>query len=335
MNLKKFFGILFISVTLCSFTNAQKKLKIVTTIFPEYDWVRQITGTNNKDIELTLLTKNGVDMHSYLPSVQDITKISNADLFIYVGGESDRWVPNAIKNSVNKKQIAISLLELLGEKVKSEEFKEGMQAEEHEHHHDHNHEAEEHDHHDEDESEEEEEELDEHVWLSISNTKIICNTICNELCKLDSENSAKYNSNLKNYLKQLDDLDTEYKNTLKNSKQQTVIFGDRFPFRYLTDEYHLDYFAAFAGCSAETEASFKTVIFLANKLDELKTNSVFQIENSTGKLAKTVIQNSNSKNAKIITLNSMQSVSAKDIKKGADYLSIMKDNLTKLKEGLN
>ena len=318
MNLKKIFGILFISVTLCSFTNAQKKLKIVTTIFPEYDWVRQITGTNNKDIELTLLTKNGVDMHSYLPSVQDITKISNADLFIYVGGESDRWVPNAIKNSVNKKQIAINLLELLGEKVKSEELKEGMQLEEHDH--------------DDDESEEEEEELDEHVWLSISNTKIICNTICNELCKIDRENSVLYKNNLKNYLKQLDDLDAEYKNTLKNCKHQTLIFGDRFPFRYLTDDYNLDYFAAFAGCSAETEASFKTVIFLANKLDELKTNSVFQIENSTGKLAKTVIQNSNSKNAKIITLNSMQSVSAKDIKKGADYLSIMKDNLVKLKE---
>ena len=334
MNQKKVFSLLLISVVMCSFLSAQKKLKIVTTIFPEYDWVRQITGTNNKDIELTLLTKNGVDMHSYLPSVQDITKISNADLFIYVGGESDSWVPNAIKNSVNKNQITINLLKLLGEKVKSEELKEGMQLEEHVPHHDHDHEDEDH-HHDEDESEEEEEELDEHVWLSISNTKIICNTICNELCKIDRENSVKYKNNLKNYLKQLNDLDTEYKNTLKNSKQQTVIFGDRFPFRYLTDEYNLDYFAAFAGCSAETEASFKTVIFLANKLDELKTNSVFQIENSTGKLAKTVIQNSNSKNAKIITLNSMQSVSAKEIKKGTDYLSIMKDNLTKLKEGLN
>ncbi len=332
MNPKKVFSLLLISVVMCSFLSAQKKLKIVTTIFPEYDWVRQITGTNNKDVELTLLTKNGVDMHSYLPSVQDITKISNADLFIYVGGESDSWVPNAIKNSVNKNQIAISLLELLGEKVKSEELKEGMQLEEHVPHHDHDHEDEDHDH---DDDESEEEELDEHVWLSISNTKNICNTICNELCKIDIENSVKYKNNLKNYLKQLDDLDTEYKNTLKNSKHKTVIFGDRFPFRYLTDEYHLDYFAAFAGCSAETEASFKTVIFLANKLDELKTNSVFQIENSTGKLAKTVIQNSNSKNAKIITLNSMQSVSANDIKKGADYLSIMKDNLTKLKEGLN
>ncbi len=342
--------ILAFAQTGCSKAKNTKKtdgLKIVTTIFPEYDWTKNILGENAENAELTLLLDNGVDLHSYQPSIQDIAKISTADIFIYVGGESDKWVNDALKNAENKDMKVINLMETLGDKVKAEEIKEGMQAEE-EHHHDeddhheaeehhhedgHDHEAEEHHHHHHDD--EKETEYDEHVWLSLRNAKVLSAEIASVLCEKDPANAASYKANLASYLEKLSELDTEYAAAVKAGSKKTVLFGDRFPFRYLTDDYGLDYFAAFVGCSAETEASFETVIFLAKKADELGLNSVLKIESGDGRIARTIIENTNAKNAKVLTMDSLQSVTKKQAEKGTTYLSVMKENLQILKTALN
>ncbi len=336
MKLKKLItGIaIFLSVAASTFA----KTKIVTTIFPEYDWVREIVGDKASEFELTLLIKNGTDLHSYRPSFQDIIKISEADIFIYVGGESDSWVKDVLKSAKNKDMIVINLMEQLGDKVKAEEFVEGMQHEhedEHEHKHEHEH-AEnghhhEHHHHDN----EEEIENDEHVWLSVRFAKLFCNVIADSICKKDAANASVYKKNLSAYSAELDKLDQKFSETVKNSKKNVLLFGDRFPFRYFVDDYEIKYYAAFIGCSAETEASFDTVIFLAKKLDEHNLNAVCKIEKGNGKIAKTIIKSSKNKKAKIFTLDSMQSTTENDIKKGVGYLSIMQSNLEVIKEALN
>lgn len=312
-------------------------IKIVTTIFPEYDWTREIIGTQSENTELALLMNNGTDLHSYQPSIQDIAKISTADIFIYVGGESDGWVKDALKNVRNKNIIALNLMELLGDKVREEEIIEGMQAEEEddEHHHEHHHDDED-EHHEEHHHHEDEDEIeyDEHVWLSLRNAKICCNAICEALCKTAPENATAYKTNLTAYSEKLDDLDSRISKTVSASAQKTLLFGDRFPFRYFVDDYSLNYYAAFVGCSAETEASFETIIFLAKKVDELGLNSVCQIESGTGKIARTIIQSSKNKNASVLTFDSMQSVNSTDIKNGTTYLSIMENNLETLKKAL-
>ena len=305
------------------------KVSIVTTIFPEYDWVRQLLGDKSENTELTLLLGNGVDLHSYQPSIQDVAKISTADIFIFVGGESDGWVKDALKNAKNKEMIVLNLMEILGDKVKEEEIVEGMECEEEEDH-DHDHEdAEEHHHHHNDE----EAEYDEHVWLSLKNAKVICEVITEALCQKDSKNAATYQNNLSEYIAQLDELDWVYSSVINNASKDTLIFGDRFPFRYLVDDYNLNYYAAFVGCSAETEASFKTVIFLANKMDEFDSNYIFKIESGDDKLAKTIIQNSGKKNAQVLILNSMQSVTSKQAE-DTSYIKIMSENLQTLQKGL-
>ncbi|WP_022930899.1 metal ABC transporter substrate-binding protein [Treponema bryantii] len=347
MNVKKIIAGAAILLALTSSVFAAKakksdkktdKLKVVTTIFPEYDWTREILGDNAKNVELTLLLGNGVDLHSYQPSIQDIAKISTADIFIYVGGESDGWVKDAFKNAKNKNMKVINLLETLGDKVKAEEVKEGIQAEEeeddeHEHHHDgdHDHEAEEHHHHHDDEDEVE---YDEHVWLSLRNAKIFSAEITAALCEKDAANAAAYKANLASYTARLDALDAKYAAAVKAGSKKTILFGDRFPFRYLVDDYGLDYFAAFVGCSAETEASFETVIFLAKKADELGLNTVLKIESGDGKIARTIVQNTKKKNARVLTMDSIQSTTAKQAAAGTTYLKIMEENLTVLVEAL-
>ena len=500
----------------------ENKIKVVTTIFPEYDWAREVIGEKADDVELTLLLNNGVDLHSYQPSVKDIAKIQDADIFVYVGGESDEWVEDVLKNVKKPNQKVINLLEVLGDKVKAEEIVEGM---EHEHHHEHGHDDDEHGHehhdshahshaseihaddikdrslsefngewqslypilvsgkleeyvehqaeekgksekemqkeieakwncgaklvkidgnkitltydngksvsgtyryagyavkkndegkitnvrykfetkdknapkyvmfndhgfepakevahfhfyfgdnnfeefmnskvnsyfvgsklsahecedlllgrnHDEhgheehDHDHEEEEELDEHVWLSLKNAQILTAAICDALCQADSKNAEIYRKNLASYNKKLADLDAKYEAAVKAGSKNTLVFGDRFPLRYLVDDYGLKYFAAFSGCSAESEASFKTIVFLSEKVNELDLQRVCQIESGNGKIAKTVISNSKNKKAKVLTLDSLQSTTAKQIKKGATYYGAMEKNLEVLKEAL-
>ena len=478
-----------------------QKLKVVTTIFPEYDWAKAVLGDKAENAELTLLLKNGVDLHSFQPSAEDIAKISEADLFIYVGGESDGWVDDALKEAKNKNMKVINLMEVLGDKAKEEEMKEGMQESEHEHEHEHSHgkevstfedsevkdrslsdwkgewqsayplaksgaldeafkekaektgkmtaeeykayylkgyesdiakinidgdtisftdesgktvksaykylgtyiqnwstgtkaamyrfEAEdknsgapiyveindhmiepaepEHfhirfsnesfdaikdpesywptfypaamtaeevndefagrDHH-------EETEYDEHVWLSLKNAELYVNKIAEDLSALDAANAENYKKNAEAYNKQLSELDTQYADVVKNAANKYLLFGDRFPFRYLVDDYGLDYSAAFVGCSADTEASFETVRFLAEKVDEKKLNNILVIENSDQKIANTIQQNTQEKNQKILVLDSMQSVTEKNIADGETYLGVMQKNLEVLKQAL-
>ncbi len=468
-----------------------KQLQVVTTIFPEYDWVREIMGSQADSAQITMLLDNGTDLHSYQPTAEDILKISTCDLFIYVGGESDEWVEDALREATNKDMKVINLLETLGDQVKTEEMVEGMQESEHDHDHggefeesdiqdrtlsefagewislypllldgkldeylehkaeddetataetyrekytaswvceadhiaiagdtitftyqdghtvsadyqyagyavkraddgsisnvryqfqtdnaaapryvqfnDHGHEPGEvehfhiyfgndgfdaltnsktnpyfmpaalsteeileeltgHDHH-------HEEEADEHVWLSLKNAQALCGAITNALAEIDPDNAASYQANNTAYCAKLSSLDGQYQAAVDAATQKTILFGDRFPFRYLVD-YGLSYYAAFVGCSAETEASFETVMFLAGKVDELGLNSVCTIEKSDQKIAQTIVQSIQKKNQQILTMDSMQSTTSQDVSSGANYLSIMEGNLETLKDAL-
>lgn len=311
------------------------KLHVLTTIFPEYDWVMNILGDQSVNANVTMLLDNGVDLHSYQPTVDDIVNISTCDLFIYVGGESDDWVNDALKEATNQNMIVLNLLEILGDTVKEEEIVEGMEVEE-EHDHGHDDHAEDEDHEEDHHHEEEEEEIeyDEHVWLSLRNASLFCTAFADALSELDAENAETYRANATAYQERLDALDAEYRAALDGANGKTILFGDRFPFRYLTDDYGLTYYAAFVGCSAETEASFETVVFLASKVDELGLNSICQIESSDGSLARTIRDNTQSKDQEILTLDSMQATTASDVADGASYLSIMETNLALLKAAL-
>ncbi len=312
---------------------AEKKLSIVCTIFPEYDWVRQILGSQADHAEITMLLDNGVDLHSYQPTADDIIKISTCDLFVYVGGESDTWVKDALKEATNKDMVVINLLDVLGDTVKEEEVVEGMEADDH----DHDHEDEDHQSAEDESHEEHEEgpEYDEHVWLSLKNAKTLCAYMTDQLSDLDPAHADAYQTNGDAYLKQLDGLDREYQAAVDGGSVNTLLFGDRFPFRYLVDDYGLNYYAAFVGCSAETEASFETIAFLANKIDELGLNGVLTIEGAQHKIAQTIVDNTAEKNQAILTMDSMQSVTSKDVEAGETYLSIMQSNLDVLKTALN
>ena len=319
--------------------DANKKFSVVCTIFPEYDWIRQLVGDKKDNYEITYLLDKGVDLHSYQPTAEDIAKIANCDLFVYVGGESDGWVNDALKESKNDKMQVVNLLETLGTNVKTEEVVEGMQDDEHDHDHDHDdkdHDDKDHDHEDadHDHDHEEETEYDEHVWLSLRNATALVNTLAEKLQTIDPENKDYYAGTAADYTAKLGDLDSRYLATIKKAKVKTVLFGDRFPFRYLVDDYGLKYYAAFVGCSAETEASFETVAFLAKKTDDLKLKSVLVIENSDQKIAKKIVETTKDKNQNIVVLNSMQSITNEDIANGATYLSIMESNLKALASAL-
>ncbi len=293
---------------------ASNKLNIVTTIFPAYDWVREILGDETDRAEITTLLDSGVDLHSYQPTVDDIVKISDCDLFLYVGGESDGWVDDALKNAPNKDRKVIRLLDVLGDSAKAEETVAGMQEEEHDH--------------------EEEAEYDEHIWLSLKNAQVLVAAISEALQESDPARKDTYAANAAAYAEKLSALDGEYRAAVDSGKYKTLLFGDRFPFRYLADDYGLDYYAAFPGCSAETEASFETVSFLAGKMDALGLPCVLTIEGTQHKIAETVVQNTAQKNQQVLTMDSMQAVTANDASSGVSYLSIMEKNLSVLKKAL-
>ena len=260
-----------------------------------------------------MLLDNGVDLHSYQPTADDLIKISDCDLFVYVGGESDEWVEDALKSAANKDRKVINLLEILGDSVKEEETVEGMQEEEGDH---------------------EEKEYDEHVWLSLKNAQTLVGAISAALQELDPGNKDTYATNAAAYIEKLSALDGEYQAAVDAATYKTLLFGDRFPFRYLVDDYGLSYYAAFVGCSAESEASFETVSFLAKKVEELKLPCVLTIEGKNHKIAETIVQNTAGKNQKILTMDSMQSTTSQDVARGTTYLSLMAKNLDVLKEAL-
>ena len=357
-------------ITACSTNNApaadSKNLQIVTTIFPEYDWVMNILGDNPANAEVTMLLDNGADLHSYQPTASDILKISTCDVFVYVGGESDEWVDDVLKEATNKDMVVINLMDELGNAVKEEEIIEGMEGHDHEHDHDddedHDHEEEDHDHehdehdedhdhdhdeHDEDHDDEDldhdhehhheegEVEYDEHVWLSLKNASVLVGAISEAIAKADSANAATYRANASAYIDKLNALDKEYSDMVSAAARNVLVFGDRFPFRYMIDDYSLVYYAAFVGCSAESEASFETITFLAGKVDENSLTSVITIEGKEHKIAETIISNTATKDQKILTLDSMQTTTMADVKNGITYISVMESNYEVLKEALN
>ena len=292
----------------------QPKLKIVATTFPQYDWIREIIGKDNTNVDLQLLMKNGGDLHSYQPTAGDIANIADANLFVYVGGESDEWVDDALKEKTNKDMKVVNMMQTLGDDIDEEE--EGLEKE-----------SEDHDH--------EEIEYDEHVWLSLKRAQKIVKAIADELGELDSTNAKKYQENAEAYIAKLAALDKSYESTVNTVKNKTWIFADRMPFHYLAKDYGITTYAAFNGCSTETNASFNTIVSLAKYADELGIKHIMTIEGSDKKLAKAVIENTTDKNQDILTLNSLQSVSQSDIDKGLTYYGAMEENLKVLAQSFN
>lgn len=297
-------------------------INIVTTIFPVYDWVMRILGDQSANAEVTMLLDTGVDLHSFQPTAEDILKISSCDLFIYVGGESDGWVDKAMQETTNSDIVVINLLDALGDTVKEEDAVEGMQ------------ETHGHEHGESEDHEQEEIEYDEHVWLSLRNASVLVASISEAIQKIDPGNEEMYKKNTALYVEKLDALDAEYQAAVDGASVNTLLFGDRFPFRYLVDDYGLSYYAAFAGCSAETEASFETIAFLSQKVDELSLPAVMTIEGTDQRIAETIVGNTRTKSARILTMDSMQSTTAKDVQNGTTYLSVMEKNLSVLKDAL-
>lgn len=311
-------AIMFISIISLSGCNKKednKKLKIVTSNFPSFDLARAVVK-DNKNIDLKMLLKPGSDMHHFDATPKDIKDILSSDVFIYNGGESDEWIDKILKDIDKKKTTVIKLMDLV--KVVEEEHVEGME-EEHDHDHDHDH-------------DEEEKEYDEHVWTSPVNAKKIVSSIKEAMIKKDEKNKNIYEKSASKYTSELDKIDNEFKEIVKNAKRKEIVFGDRFPLRYFVDTYGLKYSAAFPGCSEETEASAKTIKFLINKVKDNKIPVVFHIELSDKKIASSIAKETG---AKVREFKTAHNLSQKDFDKGVTYLDIMKDNIKVLKEALN
>ena len=320
--MKKFFALILICtlcLALCACGQQAQApetdggVNIVATVFPAYDFARQIAGD---DGNVTLLIPPGSEAHSYEPTPQDIIRIQNCDLLVCNGGESEAWL-DEILGGMGKEIPTVVMLDCVD--ALTEEDKDGMQVHEH---HDHDHDHDEH----------EDEEYDEHVWTSPVNAQLICRAISAALCQADPAHASDYTARCVDYCAELQELDADFRGVIVNAKRHTLIFADRFPFRYLVEDYGLEYYAAFPGCSAESEASFETMATLINKTKETGTPYVFIIDGSDGSIAEAVCK---ATGAGTLTLDSCQSVSADDIAAGESYLGAMTDNLTKLKEALN
>ncbi len=312
--MKKFVSVILCTalcmIFMCSCGNTianDEGLKIVCTAFPQYDYIKNILGTEEG---LTLLLDDGADLHSYEPTAADIIEIGSADLFVYIGGISDAWVEGALKSANSDTLKTVALMDLV--ETYEVDYVAGMEKEEHNH--------------------DEEHERDEHIWLSLRNSAEITKALCDMICEIDSANAEKYKANAENYINSLNSLDNEYKSVIESAERNTLLFADRFPFRYLVEDYSLEYHAAFSGCSSESEASFQTMAFLIDKTKELALPAVVIIEGSDGSIANMICEETG---AKKLTLDSCQSVSSADIEQGANYLDIMKSNLEILKEALN
>ena len=294
----------------------QEGLKIVCTSFVQYDFIRNIIGSEDN---LILLNKNGADMHGFEPTAKDIVEIRTASLFVYVGGASDKWVERTINSTENHDLKAVAMMDYVEtmtlEEVETLEYGEG---------HTHNHDEHSHDHSPED--------ADEHIWLSLKNSIRIINGLCNEICEIDPDNADKYKANTASYIAKLEALEKEYESAFTNSERNVLLFADRFPFAYLTHDYGVSHLAAFTGCSSESEITAETFAHLIEHTNELSLPCILALEGSDGKTAKTV---SEATGAKVLTVDSLQSVSETDISNGANYYDIMKNNLEIFKEALN
>ena len=293
-------------------TKNHEKISIVATNFPAYDFARAVAGDK---ADIKLLIKPGAETHDFEPTPSDIIDIKNSKFFVYTGGESDEWIEDILSDIDVKKTKLIKMMDSV--EVVEEETVEGM---EHEHEHEHEH-----------EEDEEEIEYDEHVWTSLKNAQKIVNKIKDELVQISPEHKDDFEKNAEEYNKKLNKLDKEFEEIVENGNRKVVIFGDRFPLRYFVEDYGLKYFAAFSGCSEQTEASSKTIAFLVDKVKSEKIPVVLKIEMSNGNIARTIAKETG---AKVLTFNTAHNVSADDFRNGKTYAKIMEDNLVVLKEAL-
>lgn len=276
----------------------ETKLQIVCTSFPAYDFAREIAGDR---AELTLLIKPGSEVHSYEPTPKDMIRIQESDLFICNGGESEQWAETLITPKLN----TIYMMDCVDT---VEESADGIYN-----------------------AEDGEPELDEHVWTSPLNAIKISEEICNALCKLDTDNAEAYKTNFAAYKAQLMALDREFRQVIKNSGKHTLVFADRFPMRYFALEYGLDCYAAFPGCSSDTEPSAKTVAYLIDRVREDKIPAVLYMEFSNQKMADVICEDTGCRK---LPFYSAHSVSAEQFEQGVSYLDLMRINLNSLKEAL-
>lgn len=299
--------ILSVSIfTLIKLGQNKRTTDIISSNFAGYDFARAITGNESR---VSMLLKPGAEVHDYEPTPEDIINIKNADLFIYTGGESDKWVENLLKDNEIPEAKTLRLMDLV--EVKEEELSDDMEM--HEHHH------------------EEDVEYDEHVWTSPVNAIKLVNGIKDKLSDLHPENEDIYAKNATSYISRLSDIDQKIRNIISSSNKKELIFGDRFPFRYFTDEYGLTYYAAFSGCSEQTEASSQTIAYLINKAKSDNIKTILKIELTSDALAKTI---ADEVGAKVMTLNAAHNISSTDFNKGVTYADIMDGNIEVLKEAL-
>ena len=308
--------------------NGQDSPVILCAGFSEYDWARNILGDNSGGLTLSLLNDSGIDMHSYQPSVADMARLSNCDLLIYTGGISEYWINEATENSEDGKFDILSLMDYFTE---NPSLFPTYEQDEHDHDHGHKHE---HDVDDADEHEHEHE-ADEHIWLSVKMAPVFCEAIAERIFALDPANADYYQENLASYCKELAALDAEFTDTVANAKCDVLLFADRYPFTYLMQDYGIHCHAAFSGCSAETEASFETIIDLAEDLNTDNLSHIVILKGSTDELAQTIIKAAGASQIGIETLDSLQSVTADDIEGGLTYITAMQQNKEVISECLN
>ncbi|MEE0913218.1 MAG: metal ABC transporter substrate-binding protein [Ruminococcus sp.] len=300
--------------------NSSGKISIVTSIFPYYDFVKNIAGDK---AEIKLLLSPGNEPHNYEPSPSDIVAIENCDIFIYNGGESDEWVESvleSLENSTMKQMKMMDYVTLLHE-----------QSTDHDHSHTHIHEEDEEENHSEESEHSHEEEYDEHIWTSVRNAEKLSTAITDALCEVDSDNSDYYRNNCDEYSSKLKKLDESITETVENSTHNTVVFGDRFPFLYFVTDYDLEYECAFPGCNSNTEPSISTVTHMIDFVREEDIPVVFYLEFSNGKTAKLIAEDTG---AKTMRFSSCHNVTKDEFKQGVSYISLMEQNLEALKEAL-
>lgn len=298
-----------IAILTCSQNVMAKELNIIATNFPQYDFVKNITKDK---ANVTMLLKIGAEAHSYEPTPKDLIAIEKSDLFVYNGGENDEWIENFLKDNLSKLNSFAFTKEV---SLRAEEEVEGMQPEAEEEHEDG-----------------EEQGFDEHVWTSPKNDEVILNKLCEAIVKLDPENKDYYEKNASDYINRFKELDQKYSEVISTSKNKTLVFGDRFPLLYFAKDYGLNYYAAFKGCSNETEVSASTIKFLIDKAEQLKSPVIFKIELSSDNIASTIAE---SVNAKVMTFNSGHNITVEEFKAGRTMADLFSDNIPALKEALN
>lgn len=311
----------------CAESPRDEKPHVVCTVFPVYDWVKNLTG---ELAEVTLLADNGTDLHSYQPTVSELVEIAECDLVIFVGGASDLWLYDALQNEGNPARKTLRLLDVLGDAALVE-TNEGILSPKQAHEHEHAHTSHAQTHA---ECAKDYLDADEHVWLSLQNARVLCEAIARELCELDTTHTVAYTEAQKAYDVQLATLDAAFLETVQNARKSVVLIADRFPFLYLARDYHLQYIAAFSGCSAEAELSLTTVIALAAELDKMQLDTVLILDGSAPVFAQTVIDASHQTHCRILRLYAMQSVTRKQLAAHMTYLSCMEANRSVLEQAL-